>query len=94
MHVLRIEHPTADYDGWKVAFDSDPVGRVAMGVRRYQVLRAADDPTFVCIELTFDTADEAAALLAAMRRVWSRITGTVIFDPRARMFEIAEERSL
>jgi hypothetical protein len=27
MHMLRIEHPVASYEGWKRAFDSDPVGR-------------------------------------------------------------------
>jgi hypothetical protein len=24
--ILRIEHPVPDFDGWKKAFDSDPVG--------------------------------------------------------------------
>lgn len=91
MHVLRIEHRTADYEGWKAAFDSDPVGRSSKGVRHHQVLRAVDDPLFVCIELTFDTADEANGLLAAMREVWRRIVGTVVFDPQARVFEVAED---
>ena len=27
MHILRIEHPVPDYDAWKQAFDSDPIGR-------------------------------------------------------------------
>jgi hypothetical protein len=27
MWLLRIDHETADYDQWKSAFDSDPVGR-------------------------------------------------------------------
>ena len=25
MPVVRIEHPVADYDAWKQAFDSDPM---------------------------------------------------------------------
>ncbi len=45
MHVLRVEHGVSDYDAWKRAFDSDPIGREAGGVRAYRVLRAADDPT-------------------------------------------------
>ena len=93
MYVLRIEHPTADYDSWKAAFDSDPVGREAMGVRRYQVLRAADDPHFVCIELAFDSLAAAEALHDAMRAVWKRVAGTVVFDPQVRAFELTEDRS-
>lgn len=31
MFMLRIEHPVADFDGWKKAFDSDPVGREKIG---------------------------------------------------------------
>jgi hypothetical protein len=27
MYILRIEHPVSDYDAWKAAFDSDPIGR-------------------------------------------------------------------
>jgi hypothetical protein len=36
MHILRIEHPVPDYDSWKAAFDSDPVGRERSAVRRYR----------------------------------------------------------
>jgi len=93
MHVLRIEHPTAGYDGWKAAFNSDPVGRERMGVRRHQVLRAEDDPRFVCIELTFDSVAAAEALHAAMREVWKQVAGTVVFDPQVRIFELTEDRS-
>jgi hypothetical protein len=93
VHVLRIEHPTADYDAWKAAFDSDPVDRSGKGVRRHVVLRPEDDPAFVCVEVAFDTAAEAEVLLAAMREVWERVAGTVVFDPQARIFEVAEDRS-
>jgi hypothetical protein len=34
MTTLQIEHGVRDYDAWKQAFDSDPVGREAGGVRR------------------------------------------------------------
>jgi hypothetical protein len=55
MPILRIEHPVPDFDGWKTAFDNDPVGRKQSGVRRYQILRAIDDPNYVMIDLEFDT---------------------------------------
>jgi hypothetical protein len=93
MYVLRIEHPVPDYAGWKKAFDSDPVGRQKMGVRRYEVSRAVDDPNFVTIDLEFDTANQAQALLAAMRAVWSRVEGTIMMDPKARIVEIVETRA-
>jgi len=34
MHILRIEHPVPNFDAWKKAFDSDPLGREQSGVRR------------------------------------------------------------
>ena len=51
MYILRIEHPVSDFDGWKKAFDSDPIGREKSGVRRYRVLRPIDDAKYVMIDL-------------------------------------------
>jgi hypothetical protein len=92
MYILRIEHPVSDFDGWKKAFDSDPVGREKSGVRRYRVLRPIDDPKYIMIDLEFDTTSQANALLAAMRVVWNRVQGKIIFDPRARIVEAVETR--
>ncbi|MEZ4421761.1 MAG: hypothetical protein R3E98_00010 [Gemmatimonadota bacterium] len=93
MYMLRIEHPVPSYEGWKRAFDSDPVGREKSGVRRYQVLRPVDDPNYVMIDLEFDTAEQAEALLAAMRVVWGRVQGTVMTDPRSRIGEVVETKA-
>jgi hypothetical protein len=90
--ILRIEHPVPDYDRWKGAFDSDPVGREASGVRRYRILRAVDDPNYVMIDLEFDTPGHAQAMLAAMRVVWDRVAGTIMSDPRARIVDPVETR--
>jgi hypothetical protein len=92
MPILRIEHSVPDFDGWKRAFDSDPVDRTKSGVRRYQVLRSIDDPNYVMIDLEFDTQSEAEALLAAMREVWSRVQGKVVLDPQARIVETVETK--
>ncbi len=92
MPILRIEHPVPDFDGWKRAFDSDPVGRERSGVRRYQILRSMDDPNYVMIDLEFDTKEEAEALLAAMREVWRRVEGTIMTNPQARIVETVETR--
>lgn len=93
MYLLRIEHPVPNFEGWKQAFDSDPVGRENMGVRQYQILRAVDEPNYVMIDLEFDTAEQAEALLSAMRSVWSRVEGTVMTNPKARIVEKVEEKT-
>lgn len=92
MYILRIEHPVSSYEGWKQAFDSDPVGRQKSGVRRYQISRPIDDANYVMIDLEFDTASEAEALLAAMRNVWNRVTGKIMMNPQARIVEVIEAK--
>ena len=92
MHTLQIQHVVPNYDGWKAAFDSDPVGREQSGVRRYRILRPSDNPNDVMIELDFDDAAHAEALLAAMRGVWANLQGTIATNPATRIFEVAETR--
>lgn len=93
MYILRIEHPVPDYGAWKKAFDGDPIGRKKSGVRRYQVSRPVDDPKYVMIDLEFDTAQEAEALLAAMRVVWGRVQGSVMSNPKVRIVDLVETRA-
>ena len=92
MHILWIEHPVPDFDGWKRAFDSDPVGRANSGVRRYRVLRPIDDANYVMIELEFDTASQAEAMLVALRVLWGRVAGTIVMSPQARIVEAVETK--
>jgi hypothetical protein len=94
MYVLHIEHAVPNFDGWKRAFDSDPVDRKRSGVRTYRVMRAADDPNYALIDLEFETLEEAEGLLAAMRQVWSRVEGTVMVNPVARIAEVVETKTL
>jgi hypothetical protein len=90
MYNLHIEHPVPDYENWKKAFDSDPVGRQKTGVRTYQILRAVDNPNYVIIDLQFETAAQAEALLNAMRSVWGQVDGKIVIGPQARIAEIVE----
>jgi hypothetical protein len=90
MYLLHIEHPVPDYNSWKEAFDSDPVGRIKMGVKRYHIMRPVDDPNFVMIELAFETANQAEMLLTALRNVWKDADGKIIFNPQARISEVVE----
>jgi len=92
MPTLRIEHPVSDFASWKCAFDSDPVGRETAGVRRYRVLRPIDGSNHVMIDLEFDTAQEAAALLEAMRAVWAGPARAIMSDPRVWIADTVEEK--
>jgi hypothetical protein len=92
MFILRIEHKVSDYNTWKYAFDSDPVGRKQMGVRHYQISRPVDDDKYVIVDLEFDTAEQAKALLNAMQVVWGNVAGKIIVDPKAKITEVTETK--
>jgi hypothetical protein len=93
MPILQIEHGVRDYDAWKQAFDSDPVGREEGGVRSYRVLRATDDPNAVVIELEFDGATEAESFREKLRGLWSQRAGELgLENPHARILDVAEEK--
>jgi len=92
MFIVQIEHPVPNFDAWKQAFNSDPVGRERSGVRRYQVLRPIDNPNYVMIDLDFDSARAAEAFLAAMCEVWRRVEGTIIESPRVQIVEVVESK--
>ena len=90
--ILRIEHPVNDFNRWREAFESDPVGRERGGVRRYRIMRAGDDPNRVLIDLEFDAPERASEFLARLRELWDRVE--VMRDPHAQLVELVEERSL
>lgn len=92
MILLHIEHPVPDFDAWKAAFDSDPVGRQRSGVLCYRILRPIDNPNFAIIDLEFASTREAESLLAAMQQVWRRVGGTLIKDPQWRISEVVETK--
>jgi len=54
--------------------------------------RAVDDPSFVTVDLQFDSLAKAEAFLAGLRAVWSRVTGTLIGSPRGRILEGVESK--
>jgi len=90
MFVVHIEHPVLDYDRWKAGFDSDPVGRAQAGVRRHRVLRSADDPDVVVIDLELDTEAAARRMLESLHVLWGRVEGVLITGPQGRVLEVVE----
>ncbi len=94
MITLRIEHKIANYDGWKKAFDSDPINRKQSGVKRYRVYRPVDDDLFVVIELDFDNLEQAQSTQTALNRMFGNIDGKIIFGPKTMLLEIIESAEL
>ena len=87
-YVIRVEHPVPSFEAWQARFDSDPLGREENGVVRYRVMRGADNPEHVLIDLEFDGRAEAEAFLARLQELWS---GTdVMHDPKSRIAEIVD----
>ena len=94
MYLIRIEHPVPDYEVWKRAFDSDPMGRSRAGVRRFRIFRSVQTPNHVLIDLEFDGLDQAEMMLVALRSMWSRVEGTVMSNARAQIVEQVEDTML
>jgi hypothetical protein len=94
MATLQIEHGVGDFETWKHAFDSDPVGREAGGVRRYTIYRPADDPNRVVVDLEFDSQGEAEAFGQKLRELWSaRSADLGLEGASARVLEAVETHS-
>jgi hypothetical protein len=95
MVILQVEHRVRDYDAWKRAFDSDPVGRKESRVLRYRVARTADDPNRVLIELEFDESSQAETFQARLRELWARAGDDLgLESPQARIVEVVESERL
>jgi hypothetical protein len=91
--ILRIEHAVGNYDSWKRAFDSDPIGRQKSGVCRYRILRPTDDPNYVMIDLEFDGLKEAENVRSALQKMWGTPEAQrVMQNPKLRIVEQAETK--
>lgn len=94
MPILRIQHAVPNFEGWKRAFDADPVDRKGSGVRRYHVRRSVTDPSFVMIDLELDTLADAEKLLEKLRRLWAGPGAAVTRNPEAWIIETVESRAV
>lgn len=90
MIVLHIEHPVPNFEGWKKAFDSDPIDRKASGVKKYKLYRSTENPNYVAIDLEFDNQQAAEGTLKKLQVIWGKVEGTVINRPTAQIFEIID----
>jgi hypothetical protein len=94
MPILRIQHSVPNFEGWKRAFDSDPMDRRGSGVRRYHVHRSLAEPNLVMIDLEFDTVAAAERMLEKLRVLWAGPGGAVMQNPVAWIVETVESISL
>ncbi len=90
MATLRIQHAVPSFEGWKRAFDNDPVSRSEGGVQRYRVYRDTDDPNLVMIDLEFADVARATAFRDRLRRLWEGPGRAVMRGPQAWILEIVE----
>lgn len=72
MSMIVIQHPVADFDAWKKAFDSDPVGRARNGVTGHAIFRPDDDLNYVVLNLEFSSLGQAQKFLPMLRELWKR----------------------
>lgn len=61
MATLQIEHSITDLDTWLGAFARFEAARRRAGVRGHRVRQPVDDDKYICIDLDFDSIEEAAA---------------------------------
>lgn len=94
MYILQIEHSVTDYDGWKNAFDNDPIDRQRSGVQSYRISRKLDDKNYLVIELVFDTLNEAEEFHEKLKELWKQVEGAVMNNPQSRIIEVIEDESI
>lgn len=90
MTTLHIEHAITDFDTWQDAFQRFEQARVRAGVLRHRIIWPVNDPQYVVVELDFDSAVEAQAMLAFLTaQVWSSLSSApaLVGAPRTRILE-------
>lgn len=93
MIILRIEHEVLSFEGWKKAFDSDPIDRRKFGVRRHRIYQPVDDSKYVIIDLEFENLQDAEATQMALQKMMTKVVGTLIVGPSIKLFNEVESKS-
>jgi len=92
MIILRIEHEVLSFEGWKKAFDSDPIDRKKSGVKRYHIYQPVDNPKYVIIDLEFDNLAQAQMTQTALKNMMTKIVGTLIIGPSIKILTDVESK--
>jgi hypothetical protein len=94
MFILQIEHEVFNFEGWKKAFESDPIDRKKAGVRRYNIFQRTDNANFVVIDLEFDNLNDAESTLASLKILWQNIAGKIMINPQIRILKLVESKDI
>lgn len=90
MTILQIEHNISDFDVWKKAFDGDPINRKKSGVVRYSIFQPVNDPKYVIINLEFNSLNSAEDSLTVLQKLWERVEGKLMMNPKTRIISMKE----
>jgi hypothetical protein len=96
VHTLHIEHAVTNFDAWSTAFGRFAGLRQQSGVRQQRVQRPVDDPTYVVIDLDFDTTSQAESFLRFLQaNVWPSADNApaLIGTPQTRILELTQASS-
>lgn len=94
MFILQIEHEVFNFEGWKKAFESDPINRKKAGVRHYNIFQQTDNSNFVVINLEFDNLHEAESTLASLKVLWTNVDGKIMMNPQIRILRLVESKDI
>lgn len=80
-NVLVIKHKVANYDKWKVAYDSDDSDRMANGLHNFVIGRGMDDPNMILVVLKMDDVNKAKAFSTSQELMNKMKKGGVMGKP-------------
>lgn len=88
MVTLHIEHSITDLDTWLGAFVRFEEARRKAGVHAQRVSQPVDDDKYICVELDFDTVEDAGAFKRFLETtVWANAAASPALGgtPKARV---------
>ena len=94
MIIIQIEHEVPNFEGWKKAFESDPINRKKSGVRRYKIYQRIDNANFIVIDLEFDNLKEAEDTFTALKILWKNVDGKIMINPQIRILKMIESKDI
>ena len=88
MYIVAINHPVADYDQWKAAYDNfTPVSR---GAKFSRVNRSVDDPNLITVVSGFESLDALNAFVSSPDLKAKMQEAGVSGEPRIEIYEEVE----
>ena len=94
MTTLHIEHAIKDLDMWREAFGRAAGLRAEHGVRGYDIRHPVNDPTYLLIDLSFDTTGAAEGFLVELNKIWRTPAASpaLVGAPQTRLLKTVERK--